>query len=90
MLEGPFEPVTVPLDTSFRGDAVDLSDLDSRVKRTVTGWMPEQVMVSLSDEHSSVWISWITENFDGFPWTYQRVIGFSELPSSDHVEIDKG
>ncbi|KAL9251879.1 Purple acid phosphatase 15-like protein [Drosera capensis] len=62
-LEGPFEPVSVPLDTSFRGIAVDLPDSDPRVKRMVTGWMPEQVMVSLSDEHSSVWISWTTGEY---------------------------
>ncbi|KAL1358304.1 purple acid phosphatase 15 isoform X2 [Arachis hypogaea] len=36
-LEGPFEPVTVPLDKSFRGNAMDLPDTDPLVQRTVQG-----------------------------------------------------
>ncbi|KAL4308137.1 hypothetical protein GQ457_01G033280 [Hibiscus cannabinus] len=62
-VDGPFKPVTVPLDKSFRGHAVDLPDDDSRVQRTVTGWEPEQISVSLSSNHDSVWISWITGEF---------------------------
>ncbi|XP_057498051.1 purple acid phosphatase 15-like isoform X2 [Actinidia eriantha] len=62
-LEGPFKPVTVPLDNSFRGHAIDLPDTDPRVQRTVTGFEPEQVSVSLSSTHDSVWISWITGEF---------------------------
>lgn len=59
-LEGPFKPVTVPLDDSFRGNAVDLPDTDPRVRRIVKGFEPEQISVSLSTTHDSVWISWIT------------------------------
>lgn len=60
-LDGPFEPVTVPLrDGAFRGHAVDLPDSDPRVQRRVKGWEPEQISVSLSATEDSVWISWIT------------------------------
>ncbi|KAL1181163.1 hypothetical protein V6Z11_A02G029500 [Gossypium hirsutum] len=62
-VDGPFKPVTVPLDKSFRGHAVDLPDNDPRVQRIVTGWEPEQIFVSLSSTHDSVWISWITGEF---------------------------
>ena len=62
-LEGPFKPVTVPLDNSFRGHAIDLPETDPRVQRTVTGFEPEQISVSLSSTHDSVWISWITGMF---------------------------
>ncbi|KAM1692212.1 hypothetical protein ACFX2K_031854 [Malus domestica] len=62
-LEGPFKPVTVPLDDSFRGNAVDLPDTDPRVRRIVKGFEPEQISVSLSTTHDSVWISWITGEF---------------------------
>lgn len=59
-LDGPFKPVTVPLDKSFRGNAIDLPDTDPRLQRSVTGLQPEQISVSLSSTHDSVWISWIT------------------------------
>ncbi|GAB2223474.1 hypothetical protein Droror1_Dr00017615 [Drosera rotundifolia] len=64
--------MTVPLDTSFRGNAVDLSDSDSRVKRTVTGWMPKQVMVSLLDEHSSIWRHFIENIRNVLDETFRR------------------
>ncbi|KAH1226964.1 hypothetical protein AAZX31_11G260400 [Glycine max] len=60
-LDGPFKPVTVPLDQSFR--AVDLPDTDPLVQRTVQGFQPEQISLSLSASHDSVWISWITGEF---------------------------
>ncbi|KAK6122883.1 hypothetical protein DH2020_043409 [Rehmannia glutinosa] len=56
----PFNPVTIPLDKSFRGHAIDLPDNDPRVQRNVTGFEPEQISVSLSSTYDSVWISWIT------------------------------
>lgn len=59
-LDGPFDPVTVPLDENFRGNAIDLPDTDPRVQRDVEGFEPEQISVSLSSTHDSVWISWIT------------------------------
>ncbi|XP_015086743.1 purple acid phosphatase 15 isoform X2 [Solanum pennellii] len=62
-LDGPFKPVTVPLDQSFRGHAVDLPDTDPRVQRTVKGFEPEQISVSLSATYDSVWISWITGEY---------------------------
>ncbi|KAL1807169.1 hypothetical protein ACET3Z_030237 [Daucus carota] len=62
-LDGPFDPVSVPLDDTFRGHAVDLPDTDERLKRTVHGFEPEQISVSLSSTHDSVSISWITGEF---------------------------
>lgn len=70
-LDGPFKPVTVPLDKTFRGNAVDLPDTDPLVQRTVEGFEPEQISLSLSASHDSVWISWIT--------------GTHYLPSSFHL-----
>ncbi|KAJ6683645.1 hypothetical protein OIU85_007344 [Salix viminalis] len=62
-LDGPFKPVTVPLDQTFRGHAVDLPDTDPRVRRIVQGFEPEQISLSLSTTHDSVWVSWITGDF---------------------------
>ncbi|XP_010486254.1 PREDICTED: purple acid phosphatase 15 isoform X2 [Camelina sativa] len=62
-LDGPFVPVTVPLDTSLRGKAIDLPDTDPRVRRRVTGFEPEQISISLSSDHDSIWVSWITGEF---------------------------
>ncbi|CAL1412032.1 unnamed protein product [Linum trigynum] len=62
-MDGPFEPVTVPFDLSLRGNAVDLPDTDPRVVRRVNGFEPEQISVSLSANHDSVWISWVTGEF---------------------------
>ena len=62
-LEGPFKPVTVDLDKSFRGNAIDLPDTDHRVQKNVVGFEPEQISVSLSSDYDSAWISWITGNF---------------------------
>ncbi|CAH9129800.1 unnamed protein product [Cuscuta epithymum] len=62
--EGPFKPVTVPLDQTYRGHAIDLPDSDPRVQRTATGcWEPEQISVSLSFNYHSVWISWVTGEY---------------------------
>lgn len=73
-LDGPFKPVTVPLDTNFRGNAIDLPDTDPQVQRIVDGFEPEQISVSLSATHDSVWISWITGLFLikalSFSWLY--------------------
>ncbi|GAB4841344.1 Purple acid phosphatase 15 [Ancistrocladus abbreviatus] len=62
-LDGPFEPVTIRLDQSLRGNAVDLPDSDARVQRRVKGFQPEQISVSLSANYDSVWISWITGDY---------------------------
>ncbi|XP_014496525.1 purple acid phosphatase 15 [Vigna radiata var. radiata] len=61
-LEGPFDPVTVPFDRFLLG-AVDLPPSDPRVRRRVQGFEPEQISLSLSTTHDSVWISWITGEF---------------------------
>ena len=63
-LDGPFEPHTAPFDISLRGNAVDLPDTDPRVRRRVKGFQPEQISVSLSTTYDSVWISWITGNYE--------------------------
>ncbi|XP_042390758.1 purple acid phosphatase 15-like [Zingiber officinale] len=63
-LDGPFVPVTVPIYGRVAPrNAVDLPDSDPRVQRRVTGWEPEQISVSLSATEDSVWISWITGEF---------------------------
>ncbi|KAK4795096.1 hypothetical protein SAY86_013090 [Trapa natans] len=62
-LDGPFEPVTVPFDATVHRYAVDLPDTDYRVRRRVTGFHPEQISVSLSTTFDSVWISWITGEY---------------------------
>ncbi|KAK6930689.1 Calcineurin-like phosphoesterase domain, ApaH type, partial [Dillenia turbinata] len=54
---------TVPLPSGFRGLTLDLPDTDPRVQRIVKGFEPEQISVSLSSSHDSVWISWITGEF---------------------------
>lgn len=59
-LEGPFDPITVPFDPALRGNAVDLPETDPRVRRRVRGFEPEQISVSLSTNHDSVWVSWVT------------------------------
>ncbi|ONK56204.1 uncharacterized protein A4U43_C10F5200 [Asparagus officinalis] len=60
-LDGPFKPVTV--NAGFRGKAADLPDSDPRVRRRVNGFEPEQISVSLSATEDSVYISWITGEF---------------------------
>ncbi|XP_061371627.1 purple acid phosphatase 15-like isoform X2 [Gastrolobium bilobum] len=62
-LEGPFDPVTVPFDPALRGVALDLPDTDPRVRRHVRGFEPEQISLSLSSNHDSIWVSWITGEF---------------------------
>lgn len=62
-LDGPFEPETLPYDASLRGNAVDIPDTDPLVRRRVTGFEPEQLSVSLSFNHDSIWITWITGEF---------------------------
>ncbi|KAK2649500.1 hypothetical protein Ddye_016989 [Dipteronia dyeriana] len=62
-LDGPFPPVTVPYDVSLRGTAVDIPDSDPRVRRRVGEFDPEQISLSLSANYDSIWISWITGEF---------------------------
>lgn len=97
-LEGPFKPVTVPLDQSFRGNAVDLPDTDPLVQRTVEGFQPEQISISLSASYDSVWISWITGTYQPLPssllsnnitlkWSYIIFLFFFGFISSREVII---
>ncbi|KAI9073729.1 hypothetical protein K1719_044304 [Acacia pycnantha] len=62
-LDGPFKPVTVPLDQSFRGQAVDLPNSNPRLQAKLEQFHPEQISVSHSFNYDSVWISWITGEF---------------------------
>ncbi|KAL9332851.1 hypothetical protein ACSQ67_002461 [Phaseolus vulgaris] len=62
-LDGPFKPVTVPLDQTFRGNAVDLPHTDPLLQTTAQGFQPQQISLSLSASHHSVSISWITGEF---------------------------
>lgn len=59
-LDGPFEPRTAPFHAGLRGHAVDLPADDPRLRRRVSGFLPEQIAVSLSVDYDSVWISWVT------------------------------
>ncbi|KAK7834134.1 purple acid phosphatase 15 [Quercus suber] len=97
-LDGPFKPVTVPLDNSSRGKAVDLSDTDPVVQRVVEGFEPEQISLSLSATYDSVWISWITGEFHiGYnitsldPKTVASVVqyGMYGLPITDEATEDQ-
>lgn len=63
-LEGPFKPVTAPLDNSFHKKGIDLPHTDTRFRRPDLPFRPEQISVSLSSDYDSVWISWITGEFE--------------------------
>ncbi|URD86194.1 Purple acid phosphatase [Musa troglodytarum] len=85
-LDGPFEPVTVPLDGRVaRGNAVDLPDSDFRLQRKVTGLEPEQISVSLSATEDSVWISWVTDLRPGTKYYYQ--CGDPSIPAMSAVHV---
>lgn len=58
-LEGPFEPVTRRFDPSLRSGSDDLSMDHPRLRRNVTGMVPEQIALALSTP-TSVWVSWVT------------------------------
>ncbi|CAM8902033.1 unnamed protein product [Rhodiola kirilowii] len=62
-LDGPFKPRTVPFDRGLQGNAEDLPETDHRVKRRVKGFEPEQISLSLSSDYQSVWISWVTGDY---------------------------
>lgn len=61
-LEGPFKPVTAPLDKNLR---LNVSDLPYVLQNNAQGegFQPEQISVSLSARYDSVWVSWITGPF---------------------------
>ncbi|WCJ33191.1 purple acid phosphatase 15 [Euphorbia peplus] len=63
-LEGPSTPVSVPLDnTTFHGNAVDLPHNDHQIQKNGQPFQPEQISISLSSDYDSVWISWLTGDF---------------------------
>lgn len=62
-LEGPFKPFTSPLNLSIIGNVTDLPDSDSLFQRPDLDFAPEQISVSLSSDYDSVWISWVTGEF---------------------------
>jgi hypothetical protein len=59
-LDGPFVPVTIPLDPSIRLSASqDLPQSDPRVVKRVAAIYPEQIFLSLSTP-DAMWVSWVT------------------------------
>ncbi|KAK3187877.1 hypothetical protein Dsin_027438 [Dipteronia sinensis] len=58
-LEGPFKPLTVPLNKTLSTITADLPDFPSNA----VDFQPQQISVSLSANYDSIWISWITGEF---------------------------
>ncbi|KAJ0818362.1 putative phosphoric monoester hydrolase [Helianthus annuus] len=96
-LSGPFTPVTVPLDHNFRGNAIDLPSDDPRLQRTTAkAFEPEQISISLSANYHSIWISWITGEFqigDSIkpldPDSVASVVQYGKVKSLDKVHSQK-
>jgi hypothetical protein len=62
-LDGPFVPVTIPLDPSIRLSASqDLPQYDPRVVKRVAAIYPEQIFLSLSTP-DAMWVSWVTGTY---------------------------
>lgn len=62
-LDGPFAPVTIPLDPSIRLSASqDLPQYDPRVVKRVAAIYPEQIFLSLSTP-DAMWVSWVTGTY---------------------------
>lgn len=59
-LDGPFTPVTAPLDPKLNPVAFDLPESDPSFVQPNSKFLPEQISVSLSYSFDSVWISWVT------------------------------
>lgn len=62
-LQGPFKPFTSPLNSTILGNVTDLPDTDPRLQRPDLDFAPEQISISLSSDYDSVWISWVTGEF---------------------------
>eukprot|EP00252_Welwitschia_mirabilis_P022352 TRINITY_DN6023_c0_g1_i1.p1 TRINITY_DN6023_c0_g1~~TRINITY_DN6023_c0_g1_i1.p1 ORF type:complete len:114 (-),score=14.05 TRINITY_DN6023_c0_g1_i1:148-489(-) len=58
-LDGPFKPVTVPLDPNLRLGSDDLPHHHPRLVKKVPSVFPEQIMLALSTP-DSMWVSWVT------------------------------
>ncbi|XP_010522401.1 PREDICTED: LOW QUALITY PROTEIN: purple acid phosphatase 13 [Tarenaya hassleriana] len=61
--EGPSKPVTAPLDPKLNPVATDLPESDPSFERPDPKFQPQQISVSLSYNYDSVWISWVTGEF---------------------------
>jgi hypothetical protein len=62
-LDGPFVPVTIPLDPRIRLSASqDLPQYDPRVVKRVAAIYPEQIFLSLSTS-DAMWVSWVTGTY---------------------------
>ncbi|CAF1699761.1 unnamed protein product [Brassica napus] len=59
-VDGPFTPVTAPLDPNLNPVAFDLPESDPSFVQPNWKFLPEQISVSLSYNSDSVWISWVT------------------------------
>ncbi|XP_039050914.1 purple acid phosphatase 15-like [Hibiscus syriacus] len=62
-LEGPFKPVTVPVDYAIVGKVTRLPVNKNPIIRPTIEFQPEQISLSLSSNFSSVWVSWIAGEF---------------------------
>ncbi|GAB2221479.1 hypothetical protein Droror1_Dr00012660 [Drosera rotundifolia] len=58
-LQGPFTPVTRRLDPSLRRGSDDLPMTDPRLRKNVTGDIPEQIALAVASPRS-MWVSWVT------------------------------
>ncbi|XP_057958200.1 purple acid phosphatase 15-like [Malania oleifera] len=62
--EGPFKPVTVTLDSAFRGRAEDLPHTHPALQTNgALPFHPQQISISLSATFDSAWVSWVTGEF---------------------------
>ncbi|CAA0374195.1 unnamed protein product [Arabidopsis thaliana] len=63
-LDGPLNPVTAPLDPNLNPIAFDLPESDPSFVKPISEFLlPEQISVSLSYSFDSVWISWVTGEY---------------------------
>lgn len=62
-LEGPFKPVTVPVNYSIIGQVTSLPVNDNPPLSPEIEFQPQQISLSLSSDLSSVWVSWITGEY---------------------------
>eukprot|EP01018_Ginkgo_biloba_P032485 Gb_10273 [translate_table: standard] len=60
-LEGPFPPLTVPLDPNLRLGSDDIPMYDPALVKRVPSIFPEQIALALSTP-DAMWVSWVTGN----------------------------
>ncbi|EFJ19833.1 hypothetical protein SELMODRAFT_177278 [Selaginella moellendorffii] len=61
--DGPFDPVTVALDERLPIGSDDLPNDDPRLAKIVPGFHPEQIALAQGTDSSSMFVSWITGEF---------------------------